>query len=350
MAKIKKLREILKLMVMKEVSSLGAGSLNTNAAEGDIKTPNAFTGGRKGLEKRRKNNAEVSGLKRVPLVRKNFVSERTLRHRLFEDVVNDVTFGMKLSDQAKELMDFTRGSQQHADELKQINDLLQGMGQAGEVDKQKAFELYQEFIQNAARDFVRTQAPDMKPEEYFLKRDLLQLTYYFTQKFETPMTQGPGAIDKEPGQEPQGQQPPQGGEDGGGQGGGGGQQGGGGGGGSAPSMGGGGVEGGNDFEIPPGEGEAGAEGEGGEGEGEAPPEGGEEENPEGGPPKPEQVAESKKKLKEDIGGTQLNDLEKARAEIIRLAKQYVKIGKKGIAQQLIKAANAIDDIQEGKKK
>ena len=287
MAKITKLRELLKLMVIKEVNSMASSGMIGTSPD-IIQTPGAFTGNKPSREEKRKKNGEVSGLKRAEILRKDFVTEGKFKDALFEDVINKVTFGMKLSDQAKELMDFVRGSKQHAEELGQIGELLKGMGDSGDTTNQQAFELYQEFLENAARDFVRLNASDMKPEEYFLKKDLLQLTYYFTQKFATPMTQGPDAIDKEPGQEPEAGMPPEDGE-GGDDGGGGGSMGGGGG--SMPP-----TDGAEEIPQPGEEGEE-APPEGGEGEippeggeGEVPPEG-EEEDPRK-PPKPENVKET----------------------------------------------------------
>jgi len=288
MAKITKLRELLKLMVIKEVNSMASSGMIGTSPD-IIQTPGAFTGNKPSREEKRKKNGEVSGLKRAEILRKDFVTEGKFKDALFEDVINKVTFGMKLSDQAKELMDFVRGSKQHAEELGQIGELLKGMGDSGDTTNQQAFELYQEFLENAARDFVRLNASDMKPEEYFLKKDLLQLTYYFTQKFATPMTQGPDAIDKEPGQEPEAGMPPEDGE-GGDDGGGGGSMGGGGG--SMPP-----TDGAEEIPQPGEEGEE-APPEGGEGEippeggeGEVPPEG-EEEDPRK-PPKPENIRESR---------------------------------------------------------
>jgi len=289
MAKITKLRELLKLMVIKEVNSMASSGMIGTSPD-IIQTPGAFTGNKPSREEKRKKNGEVSGLKRAEILRKDFVTEGKFKDALFEDVINKVTFGMKLSDQAKELMDFVRGSKQHAEELGQIGELLKGMGDSGDTTNQQAFELYQEFLENAARDFVRLNASDMKPEEYFLKKDLLQLTYYFTQKFATPMTQGPDAIDKEPGQEPEAGMPPEDGE-GGDDGGGGGSMGGGGGMPPIPP-----TDGADGTPQPGEEGEE-APPEGGEGEippeggeGEVPPEG-EEEDPRK-PPKPENVKET----------------------------------------------------------
>lgn len=314
-----RLKEKIREMVVKQMKDMGecsstGGSGISGSPGAEIATPNAFK-------------------KKSKIVRRNFVNEHKYRLALFEDVINNVTFGMKLSDQAKELMDFIRGSQAHASELSQINDLLKGMGQAGEADKSKAFQLYQEFIQNSARDFVRANASDMKPEEYFLQKDLLQLTYYFTQKFETPMTGGQDAIDKVPGEQPQDAPPPEGGDGGDG----------GDGGGSSASAG---LDLGDEAGAEGGEADTGAEAEAG-GEGET-----EEENPTGGPPKPENVKEVEKKqiMAQNTDQNFQDDLEQARQLVIKLAKQCIQNGNRGVANQLVQLAKAYDTINEGKRK
>jgi len=347
MAKLHELRKLIRTAIMQEMNSTASsGTIGTGTDI--IQTPNAFTGGTSKGEARRKKIGTVLGMKLAPPKRKGAISET--RRKLFEDVINKVDFDIKMSDQAKELMDFVMGSERYKEDMKDIKELFDRMQADGTFTKEDAFKVYQDFIQRAARDFTKETGVNMKADEYFLRKDILDVVYYNLAKIEDPMSGQPN--DNIDGGAEAGAAPPAPSGDMGDVGGGsGGSTGGGGGGGmTMPPTG---------EEMPPEGGEVGPDGQplppaepgaegaptGAEGE-ELPPEGEEE-----APPKPEEIAELShmiREIYEDIKPeeSKLEELEALRATTKELATKYARGGDRGLAQELVKMMNYLDKLSD----
>ena len=98
--RLSELRKFIKEMILKEMS--------TTAAVGGYQTPFAFK------KKSKKCKCE----------RKNFVNESAFKKAIFEDIINKVSFDIKFSDQATELMDFIKSNEKYEDDLLESNNCL----------------------------------------------------------------------------------------------------------------------------------------------------------------------------------------------------------------------------------
>lgn len=326
MSRLEELRQLIRQMIVKEISTSGGSGIGGSAGA-LIQTPMAFTGGTKRGEAKRKKIANVLGMKPAP-------AKRELREgRLFEDVINKVGFDIKFSDQAKELMDYIHSNEKFEDDLQDIQTLFDKMQQDGVFSKEEAFKVYKEFVERAAREYMRDTNQDISVDEFFLRKDLLDVIYYHLSKLEMPQSGRPNDnIDQKPGEEPAGAAPapPEGGEAG------------------APPAGG---------EAPAAGREAGAAPAGGEAP--PPPEGGEtpagEEAPapegEEGPPKPEEVAEVHKLVGQIIneitsGEIKIDELEEIRSYVRRAAKKYATSGEHEFAKELVKIMQQLDSLED----
>ncbi len=108
--------------------------------------------------------------------------------KLLEDVINNVTFDLKFTEQGEELMDYIRSDVSFSEELEQINLVLSKMKEDGIYSKAKAYDMYTDLVNSASRQYVRNMHGDFKEEDYFLDKDIITLSYYFLKKFEIPMS------------------------------------------------------------------------------------------------------------------------------------------------------------------
>jgi len=166
------IRQLIRTMIIKE--------FNTTASSGAIGTPPDIIQTPRAFKKKMgKNPGAIFGMKPV---------KKKLKEHLFEDVINKVAFDIKLSDQAKELMDYIHANEKFEDDLQDINTLFQRMQDDGVFTKEEAFKVYQEFVERAAREYMKEQQPNVPLENYFLRKDLLDVIYYHLSKMETPMS------------------------------------------------------------------------------------------------------------------------------------------------------------------
>ena len=153
MTKIQLLKELIRKMIVSEMS--------TTAGVAGFQTPYAF--------RKTKNKKKI---------------------KLFEDIINKAAFDIKFSDQATELMDFIKSNEKYEDDLLEIQQLFDKMKTDNTFSKEEGFSVYKEFIERASRDFIKQTGQDVSPEEYFLRKDILDVIYYHLSKVETPMSGG----------------------------------------------------------------------------------------------------------------------------------------------------------------
>lgn len=130
--------------------------------------------------------------------------------KLLEDVINNVTFDIKFSEEGEELMDYIKSDVSFSEELDQINLVLSKMKEDGIYSKSKAYDMYADLVNSAARQYTRDMHGDFKEEDYFLDKDIISLSYYFMKKFEIPMSGEKSDNIDVPPPAPQGEVPPAG--------------------------------------------------------------------------------------------------------------------------------------------
>lgn len=279
----------------------------------------------------------------TPIMTPYAFKKKQKRKKLFEDIINKADFDLKFSDQAKELMDYIQGSEKMQKDLENTQELFDKMQQDNVFTKEEAFKVYKEFVERAARQFVKDNNENIPADEYFLRKDLLDIIYYNLNKLEQPQ---PDINAPQGGVQPQGGEvPPVGGEETGGVG-------------AIGAVGAPPAAGAPTGELPPAGGEAGAVAPPAVGA-EAPPAGGEvppagAEGEEENAPKPEEIAELKGMVKEIYDelnedttdeSVEINNLENLRSLIIEKRDSSIK-NNRPLAIQLNRVAKYIDNLQD----